>query len=91
MHCVLPFRTKAAFHDPQHTAVAAGVSAGRKSLGSALRAERGGAGGNAAGRARKLGSGRRKRQAKLTVLMLIDVSLTPTNTLHTDRLTDAAV
>ncbi len=41
MHSVLPFRTKAAFHDLRHTAVAAG----RRSLGSASeqsRAERDG-------------------------------------------------
>lgn len=38
MHCVLPFRTKAAFHDPQHTAVAAGVGAAGASAARESRA-----------------------------------------------------
>jgi len=74
MHCVLPFRTKAAFHDPQPTAVAAGVAAAAEAS-AARKSGAGGVGENAARRARKLG--RAKAEAELTVLMLIDVSLTP--------------
>lgn len=47
MHCVLPFWTKAAFHDLQHTAAAAGVW--RAAEASAARESRAGRSGRECG------------------------------------------
>lgn len=93
MHCVLPFRTKAAFHDPQHTAVAAGVGAAGASAARESRAGWSGrecGGKSAKARLRERERERRRRakaEAELTVLMLIDVSLTPIYFTQIDRQT----
>lgn len=93
MHCVLPFRTKAAFHDPQHTAVAAGVGAARASAARESRAgwsgrECGGKSAKARLREREAAAGESRSGANSANA---NRRLSYPNILHTDRQTDAAV